>query len=78
MKRLIRSSRSAHRTTFAAFVSWWLCVAANAQNIPVDVSRYSPLCGVEVRSDGNRVSIAWPMSDGEFGRATLNLNSGKH
>jgi len=77
MKRLIRFSFSARRTRFAAFVPWWICAVANAQNVPVDVSRYSPLCGVEVRSEGNRVNIAWPMADGEFGRATLNLNSGK-
>jgi hypothetical protein len=64
-------------STFAAFVCSWICTAANAQIVPVDVSRYSALCGVEVRSEGNRVTVAWPMADAEFGRATLNLNSGK-
>jgi hypothetical protein len=32
---------------------------------------------VEIRAEGNRVNVTWPMADGEFGRATLNLNSGK-
>src|SRR5258706_13246720 len=54
-----------------------ICATSNAQNVPVDVSAYSPLCGVAVRSEENRISIAWPMSDGEFGRVRLNLNSGK-
>jgi hypothetical protein len=41
------------------------------------MSQYSGVCGVEVRTQDDRVSIAWPLGDGEFGRTTLNLNPGQ-
>lgn len=50
---------------------------AASDPIPVDLSRYTPECGVDIRTQSNRVHIAWPMADGEFGRATLQLDSSR-
>jgi hypothetical protein len=52
-------------------------LAAGVAPVPVDVSRYSPACGVEVRAQANHVNIGWPMAEGEFGRVTLNLNTNR-
>src|SRR5262245_25511196 len=65
-------------------VSWVFAVAlafchpgaAFAQGIAVDLSAYSPKCGVEVKRDGDRLLVAWPAGDNEFGRVALDLRPG--
>ena len=42
----------------------------------VDLKKYTPECGVIVTHQDDRLSIRWPMSDGEFGRISLNLGPG--
>src|SRR5262245_34618977 len=51
--------------------------ARGAQGVALDLSHYSPTCGVEVRHDTNRLTIGWPMGDGEFGRISLSFQSGE-
>jgi hypothetical protein len=48
---------------------------AVAQNVPVDLSGYAPSCGVEVKRDGSRLLIAWPMGGDDAGRLSLDLRS---
>src|SRR5438445_5523138 len=48
---------------------------AVAQNVQVDLSAYTTSCGVEVKRDGSRLLIGWPMDGGEQGRLTLDLRS---
>lgn len=44
--------------------------------VTVDLQNYSPACDVLAARDGDRLRIAWPMADGEFGRLVLNLGAG--
>ncbi|HXG10321.1 MAG TPA: hypothetical protein VNK04_11200 [Gemmataceae bacterium] len=52
-------------------------LAGASLNIPVNLERYSPDCGVEVRRDGNRLTVGWPLGGKEHGRLTLDLADGK-
>src|SRR5262245_38594431 len=54
-----------------------LLAPAQAQDAIVDLKGYSRACGVEVRSEGEKLRIAWPMADGEAGRLTLDLRAGQ-
>src|SRR5262245_27277972 len=45
--------------------------------VAIDLGRYAPSCGVEVRREGNRLTVAWPAGGKEFGRVTLDLSEGK-
>src|SRR5437763_956643 len=54
-----------------------LISAAAAPNIPVDLSGYSPTCGVQIRTRATRIEVNWPMSQGEWGRASFNLIPGR-
>jgi hypothetical protein len=50
------------------------------EQVPVDLSRYAPDCGVAIRRDGNRLRVAWPLGDTgarEFGRLTVDLTAGQ-
>ena len=61
--------------------SVWLFFAgaffAHAQELQVDIARYSTNCGVVVKVNASFLDIAWPMTDGEFGRMTLALRTGE-
>ena len=48
---------------------------ARGQNVSADFSGYSAKCGVEIRQHGNRLTVAWPIGDGEVGRTSLSLQS---
>ncbi|MBI3879145.1 MAG: hypothetical protein HY301_03660 [Verrucomicrobia bacterium] len=50
---------------------------ADAQSVSVDLSGYSPSSGIEVKRDGERLHVAWPMAKAESGRLTLDLRAGK-
>jgi hypothetical protein len=54
-----------------------LPAAQPPSGVALDLSRYAPSCGVEVRREGNRLTVAWPAGDKEFGRVTLNLAEGE-
>jgi hypothetical protein len=47
--------------------------AAQNINVNVDLSRYAPSCGVEVKRDGDRLLAGWPIAENEVGRLTLDL-----
>jgi hypothetical protein len=49
--------------------------AAAGQDIDVDFSAYVPNCGVQVKRDGSRLTIGWPMNGNEAGRLILDLRS---
>jgi hypothetical protein len=49
--------------------------AAAAHPIRVDFSAYTPKCGVEVKQQGDRLLIGWPLDRNEVGRLTLDLRS---
>jgi hypothetical protein len=51
--------------------------SAASQEVPLDLSGYTPECGVAVLRDGGRLKVAWPMADKEFGRLTLDLRPGR-
>jgi hypothetical protein len=55
----------------------WPNKAADAPNVSVDLSRYSPTCGVQVRAQADRLEISWPMGPAEQGRASFSLTPGK-
>jgi hypothetical protein len=58
----------------------WKRGKQSARAIPVDFSRYGPDCGVDIRQDGNRLRVSWPLGDAgekEFGRLTIDLTPGK-
>jgi len=61
--------------------SWiWLgslCLGGTAPEVNVDLSGYRPDCGVEVKHDGGRLVVRWPMAEDEFGRLALNLVPGE-
>lgn len=46
-----------------------------AADVAIDTAGYSPDCGVHIRAEGQRLNIAWPMADGEFGRVRLDLRA---
>src|SRR5690348_14010389 len=46
-----------------------------AQGLEVDLSAYTPTCGVEVKRDGSRLLVSWPLDGREVGRLTLDLRS---
>ena len=54
-----------------------LIALSAAQTVPVDFSQYSPSSGVQVRRDGNRLTVGWQMDGGEFGRLTFDLTPGE-
>jgi hypothetical protein len=58
--------------TGVCFENW----PAAAAQVPVDLSRYSPSCGVQVRALPNRLRIGWPMDRSEWGRVSLNFTPG--
>jgi hypothetical protein len=48
--------------------------------IPADLSGYKGECGIDVRRDGDRLRVVWPLGDPggkEFGHLTLALAAGK-
>jgi hypothetical protein len=51
-------------------------LAGAAEEVPVDLAGYRPDCGVAIRHEGQRLSIAWPMAEGEYGRMVLDLRPG--
>src|SRR5205823_6238046 len=51
--------------------------ARASEEIPVDLSGYDPSCGVDDRRDGPRLTVAWPIAPGEFGRLVLDLRPGR-
>ncbi len=55
----------------------WPGTAADAPNVSGNLSGYSPDCGVQVRLQAGRIDLNWPMDQGEWGRASLNLTPGK-
>jgi hypothetical protein len=46
-----------------------------AKLIPVDLSGFKPVTGVNVRQDDTRLRMAWPMADGEHGMLVLQLQA---
>src|SRR4051794_38759929 len=48
-----------------------------AQEPTVDLSGYRPDCGVAVRREGSRLSLAWPMARSETGQLVLDLRPGQ-
>src|SRR5437879_1607869 len=71
-----------------SFTRLWRCVivmvsilesasGAAAQTIPVDFSGYAPSCGVEVKQEGDRLLVAWPIGEKEVGRLVLDLRPGQ-
>lgn len=57
-----------HFLTFCA-------LAAAAAPLPIDLSRYSPDCGVYIRAEADRLHVSWPIGTNEFGRAHLNFTT---
>ena len=55
----------------------WPSQAADPPNVSVDLSGYSPMCGVQVRAQADRLEISWPMGPAEQGRASFSLTPGK-
>ncbi|HKQ38893.1 MAG TPA: hypothetical protein VJ063_12515, partial [Verrucomicrobiae bacterium] len=53
-----------------------LAFCGHAQDLKVDLSGYSPDCGVIIRTNGLVLEAAWPMEEGEAGRMQLNFRSG--
>jgi hypothetical protein len=50
---------------------------AAAKDVTRDLSAYTPQCGVDVKQDGDRLHVAWPMAEKEYGRLTLDLRPGQ-
>ena len=64
-------------TRLAALVAGVAALASNpSRGIEVDLSAYRPECGVEVRAEGDRLLVAWPMAEGDFGRLAIDLRPG--
>ncbi|HLJ94772.1 MAG TPA: hypothetical protein VKU02_16410, partial [Gemmataceae bacterium] len=51
--------------------------AAAAQKIDVDLSRYTPRCGVEIQPREGRLHVRWPIGANETGRLTIDLRAGQ-
>ncbi|MCS6851395.1 MAG: hypothetical protein NZ700_09550 [Gemmataceae bacterium] len=51
--------------------------AEAASTLPVDLSGYSPQCGVAVQQKESRLRLSWPMDRQEYGQLTLNLTPGE-
>jgi len=49
---------------------------ASAREV-VDRSGYDPGCGVAVESDHERLTVRWPLENGEVGQVVLDLRDGK-
>jgi len=64
------------KVTLIALAATWP-VAVAGQDVAVDLSGYSPSCGVALRVDGDLLHVGWPMTDGEFGRVELQLRAGR-
>ena len=45
--------------------------------VPVDMTRYSPECGVVVEKADERLTVTWPIAEGEFGRVVFRLREGQ-
>jgi hypothetical protein len=54
-----------------------LAAAPTNAQIPVDRSGYRSECGVGVEVEGPRISVSWPIADGEHGRLVLDLRRGE-
>jgi hypothetical protein len=55
--------------------AFWSDSRTAAQPIRADFSAYAPNCGVEVKQQGERLLIGWPLERNEVGRLTLDLRS---
>ena len=53
-----------------------IALLARAQELKVDLSKYSAKCGVVIRTNGLLLEAAWSMADGEVGRMQLNFQAG--
>lgn len=47
---------------------------ASAQAAAIDLSGYDPACGVAVQSDRDRLTVRWPLENGEIGQFVLDLH----
>lgn len=63
-----------HRLGVGLLATLILSSAATA-DIVADLSAYRPASGVAVRQDGSRLSLRWPMAEGEHGNLVLELKA---
>src|SRR5689334_22266565 len=61
----------------ATFVAAAPTARAASPKVPIDLSAHDSRSGVTVRRDGSRLSLAWPMTGGEFGVLRLQFRSGE-
>ena len=56
-----------------------LCIGArpSAREVAVDLSGYDSRCGVAVVSDHEKLTMRWPMENGEVGQVVLDLRDGQ-
>src|SRR5262245_19518052 len=78
MQRRSLNLRKALLCLFAGMcLGKWPNLAADSPNVSVDLSRYSPTCGVQVRAQAGRLEVSWPMGPAEKGRVSFSLIPGK-
>src|SRR5687767_3072855 len=70
----LNSVRMLPRHGLIILLLWTSAFYGRAQ---VDFANYSTNCGVVISSNANILEIAWPIEEGEFGRATLSLQAGQ-
>src|SRR5271166_866132 len=66
--------------TAAAVAAMTLALAsahARARDVAVDLAGYDPACGVVVQRDQERLTVRWPLENGEVGQIELDLRDGK-
>jgi hypothetical protein len=66
------------RTTALKFIAALTIVTielAARADVAVDLSGYKPESGIDVKRDGERLTVAWPMAEGEVGRLTFALRT---
>ena len=57
-------------------VLFWLPWDVLAREIPVDLTKYDPACGVVVTNQDEQINIEWPIEGGEIGRLVIDLRAG--
>lgn len=63
-------------TLFGALLLTLPCKVVHAE-VAVDMSAYSRDCDIAIQREESRLSVAWPLADGEFGRLVLDLQPGE-
>jgi hypothetical protein len=76
---MMRQTRLGQGLWVRALLAVWVSTLAAElrAEVPLDLQGYDPSCGIQVRREGDRLSVGWPIDDREAGRAILDLAPGR-